>query len=311
MKFLQPIPVREIARQTGSEIIGDDSAVVLGMNEIHNVAPGDITFVDHHKYYNFVLASSATFIFINKRIDAPVGKTLLYHADPFTAYNGLAIARHPTLHSSASIAATATIGEGTVIYPNVFVGENVTIGRNCIIYPNVTIYAHSVLGDNVIIHGNSTIGADAFYYKGRGTHLDKMHTIGRAVIGDDVEIGSGCTIDAGVSADTVVGRGTKMDSQVHIGHDSTIGEHCILCAQVGIAGNVRMGNHVTMYGKSALSKNISVGDRVIMLGSSASAKSLEAGKTYLGTPADEVHRASRQFAIIKMLPDMWDKLRKL
>jgi UDP-3-O-[3-hydroxymyristoyl] glucosamine N-acyltransferase len=217
----------------------------------------------------------------------------------------------PTLYSKASLARSARIGEGTVIYPNAFVGENVVIGNNCIIYPNVTIYAYSVLGDNVIIHGNSTIGGDAFYYKGRGTHYDKMHTAGRVVIQDNVEIGSGCTIDAGVSADTVIGKGTKLDSQVHVGHDSTIGENCIICAQVGIAGNVRIGNFVTMYGKSALSKNISVGDRAVLLGSSASAKSLEGGKTYLGTPADEVHRAARQFAIIKMLPDLWTKLKTL
>jgi UDP-3-O-[3-hydroxymyristoyl] glucosamine N-acyltransferase len=163
----------------------------------------------------------------------------------------------------------------------------------------------------VIIHGNSTIGGDAFYYKGRGTHFEKMHTAGRAVIQDDVEIGSGCTIDAGVSTDTVIGRGTKLDSQVHVGHDSTIGEHCVICAQVGIAGNVHVGDHVTIYGKSALSKNISVGDRAVLLGSSASAKYLAGGKTYLGTPADEVHRAAKQFAIIKKLPDLWEKLRKL
>ena len=311
MKFSQPIPVRDIALQTGSEIIGDADGTVLGMNEIHNVAIGDITFVDHEKYYNFVLASAATFIFINRKVDAPAGKTLLYSADPFTAYDQLAKTLHPTLPSSSSIAASAVIGESTVIYPGAFVGENVTIGKGCIIYPHVTIYAHTVIGDHVIIHGNSTIGADAFYYKGRGTHYDKMHTVGRVVIHDDVEIGSGCTIDAGVSADTVIGRGTKLDSQVHIGHDATIGEQCILCAQVGIAGNVRVGNHVTMYGKSSLSKNISVGDRAVILGSSASAKSLEGGKTYLGTPADEVHRASRQFAIVKMLPDLWEKLRKL
>ena len=131
------------------------------------------------------------------------------------------------------------------------------------------------------------------------------------MIRDHAEIGSGCTIDAGVSADTVIGRGTKLDSQVHVGHDSTIGDHCIICAQVGIAGNVHIGNFVTLYGKSALSKNISVGDRAVLLGSSASAKSLEGGKTYLGTPAEEVHRAARQFAIIKKLPDMWEKLRNL
>jgi UDP-3-O-[3-hydroxymyristoyl] glucosamine N-acyltransferase len=109
MKFSQPIPVRDIAQQTGAEIIGDAEGVVLGINEIHNVAAGDITFVDHEKYYNFVLASAATFIFINKKVDAPAGKTLLYTTDPFTAYNSFAQKLHPTLHSSASIAQSAVI----------------------------------------------------------------------------------------------------------------------------------------------------------------------------------------------------------
>jgi len=311
MKFPQPIPVRDIALQTQSEIIGGADGLVTGLNEIHNVETGDITFVDHEKYYSLALNSAATFIFINKKVEAPAGKTLLYNVDPFIAYNALATVLQPTLFSNSPVARSAKIGTGTVIYPNTFIGENVSIGKNCIIYPNVTIYPYTIIGDNVIIHGNSTIGGDAFYYKGRGTHYDKMHTAGRAVVHDNVEIGSGCTIDAGVSADTIIGRGTKLDSQVHVGHDSTIGEHCIICAQVGIAGNVRIGNHVTLYGKSALSKNISVGDRAVLLGSSASAKSLEGGKTYLGTPADEVHRASRQFAMVKMLPDLWEKLRKL
>jgi UDP-3-O-[3-hydroxymyristoyl] glucosamine N-acyltransferase len=293
MKFSQSIPVRELAIQTHSQIIGDDTALVTGLNEIHNVVAGDITFVDHEKYYNLALNSAAGFIFINKKMDAPAGKTLLYNVDPFIAYNSLATAYQPTLFSTAPIAASAKIGTGTKIYPTAFIGENVTIGKNCIIYPNVTIYPYSIIGDGVIIHGNTIIGGDAFYYKGRGTHYDKMHTAGRTVIHDNAEIGSGCTIDAGVSADTVIGRGTKLDSQVHVGHDSTIGEHCIICAQVGIAGNVRIGNFVTMYGKSALSKNISMGDRAILMGSSASAKSLEGGKTYLGTPAEEIHRASR------------------
>ena len=311
MKFSQPIPVRDLALQTQSEIIGDDSGSVTGLNEIHNVIAGDVTFVDHEKYYSLALRSAATFIFINKKIHAPAGKTLLYNVDPFIAYNALATVLQPTLYSNSPISRSAKIGTGTVIYPNAFIGENVTIGKNCIIYPNVTIYPYTIIGDNVIIHGNTTIGGDAFYYKGRGTHYDKMHTTGRVVIHDNVEIGSGCTIDAGVSAETVIGKGTKLDSQVHIGHDSTIGENCILCAQVGIAGNVHVGNFVTLYGKSSLSKNLSVGDRAVLLGSSASAKSLEGGKTYLGTPAEEMHRAARQFAMIKMLPDLWEKLKRL
>ena len=311
MKFPLPIAIKDIAARSGSSMIGSADGLAYGLNEIHNVEVGDITFVDHEKYYLLALSSAASFIFINKEIEAPEGKTLLYTKDPFTAYNNLAIQFRPATVASDTIAASASIGEGTVIYPTAFIGEHVTIGKDCIIHPHAVIYAHSVLGDRVIVHGNSTIGGDAFYYKGRGSHFDKMHTAGRAVLHDDVEVGSGCTIDAGVSADTIIGKGTKLDSQVHIGHDATIGEHCLLCAQVGIAGNVRVGNFVTMYGKSSLSKNIEVGDHAVLLGSTASAKSLAGGKTYLGTPADEVHRASRQFAIVRMLPDLWEKLRML
>lgn len=310
MKFERPLTAGEIAAHTNSEIIGNPAALVLGLNEIHNVCSGDITFVDHEKYYDFVLRSAASVILINKRIEAPQNKTLLFNADPFSVYNKLAIQHQPTLISASAIAASAKIGEGTVIYPTAFIGEKVSIGKNCIIHPQVAIYAYTEIGDNVIIHSNSTIGGDAFYYKGRGSHYDKMHTAGRVVIKDEVEIGSGCTIDAGVSVETTIGRGTKLDSQIHIGHDVQIGEHCIICAQVGIAGNVKVGNFVTLYGKASLSKNIEVGDRAVLLGSSASAKSLEAGKTYLGTPAYELKQAARQIALIKRLPELWAELIK-
>jgi UDP-3-O-[3-hydroxymyristoyl] glucosamine N-acyltransferase len=309
MRFDRPIAVRDIAQQYNCELIGDDAALATGLNEIHNVTVGDLTFVDHEKYYDFTLRSAATVILINKRIDAPTGKVLLYHTDPFVVYNMLARQYHPLLPSTQAIAPSAQIGAGTTIYPTAHIGEGVTIGRDCIIYPHVTIYPYTQIGDGVIIHANTTIGADAFYYKGRGTHYDKMHTAGRVIIADRVEIGSGCTIDAGVSADTQIGTGTKLDSQVHIGHDTVIGEHCIICAQVGIAGNVQVGNWVTLYGKAALSKNITIGDRAILLGNTATAKSLAGGKTYLGSPADEMRTTAREWAIVKRLPEIWDKLR--
>jgi UDP-3-O-[3-hydroxymyristoyl] glucosamine N-acyltransferase len=269
----------------------------------------DITFVDHEKYYDFTLRSKASFIIINKKIEAPTGKTLLYNANPFLAYNFLAEKFKPVLKSNNTISETAVIGEGTFIYPNAFVGEQVKIGKNCVIHPNVTIYAYTEIGDNVIIHGNSTIGADAFYYKRHSSHYDKMHSAGKVLIADDVEIGAGCTIDAGVSSDTVIGKGTKIDDQVHLGHDVKIGEHCIIAGQVGIAGNTTVGNWVTIYGKSALNKYITIGDRAVIMASTSVPKSLEGGKTYVGYPAVEARTFARQVAMIKMLPEIWEKLK--
>lgn len=309
MKFNNPIPVKQLAEWTNSEIIGDINNTATGLNEIHNVQAGDITFVDHEKYYAFTLNSAATIIFINKREEAPAGKTLLLVKDPFTAYNDIAMRFQPSLKSTAVVSGGATIGEGTFIYPNAFVGDKVTIGKNCIIYPNVTIYPYTQIGDNVIIHANTTIGADAFYFKGRGTHFEKMHTAGNVVIENNVEIGANCTIDAGVSSSTIIGEGTKIDSHVHIGHDVKVGKHCIFAAQVGIGGNTKIGNFVTLYGKVGVNKNIEIGDKALVQPNSGVWKSLDGGKTYFGSPAEEMRAAARHVALIKRLPEIWDKVK--
>jgi UDP-3-O-[3-hydroxymyristoyl] glucosamine N-acyltransferase len=311
VKFKNPVSVKDIAVWTNSEIIGDENSLVDGLNEIHNVEEGDITFVDHEKYYDFTLKSHASFIIINKRVEAIAGKVFFYHENPFTAYNFLARKFKPELRNELAISTTAVIGEGTYIAPTAFIGEHVKIGSNATIHPNVSVYAYSEIGNNVIIHANTTIGSDAFYYKRQNTHYDKMHSAGKVVIADDVEIGSGCTIDAGVSSDTIVGRGTKIDSQVHIGHDVKIGEHCILAAQVGIAGNTKIGNRVTLYGKVAVNKNIEIGDDAIVMAMSAVPNNLERGKTYIGYPAVEARTFARQVAIIKKLPELWEKLKNL
>jgi UDP-3-O-[3-hydroxymyristoyl] glucosamine N-acyltransferase len=310
MKFKEPVPAQTIAQWTNCQLIGKPETLIYGLNEIHNVEPGDITFVDHEKYYDYTLKSAATFIIINKQLDAPEGKTLLYTETPFEAYNMLAEKFKPNVFANQPVSNSAVIGTDTYIYPNAFVGEFVKIGKNCIIHPNVTIYNYCEIGDNVTIHANTTIGSDAFYYKKQSAgYYDKMYTAGKVVIGNNVEIGAGCTIDAGVSSDTVIGNGTKIDDQVHIGHDVKVGEHCIFAGQVGIAGNTKIGNWVTLYGKVAVNKNIEIGDRAVVMATSAVPKSLEGGKTYIGQPAVEARTFAKQVALIKMLPEIWEKLR--
>ena len=310
MKFKNPIPISDIAAWIDATIIGDSTGTASGINEIHHVEVGDITFVDHEKYYDFTLKSAASFIIINKKIDAIPDKTILFCEQPFDAYTLICEKTHPIQHSLAPIASNAKIGKNTIIYPNVYIGHNVTIGDNCIIHPFVAIYDNTIIGNDVIIHANSTIGKDAFYYKNKGTHFTKMPTIGNVVIADQVEIGAGNTIDAGVSIATTIGRGTKTDGQVHIGHDVVVGENCIICAQVGIAGNSKIGNFVTLYGKAGVSKNITLADGTQIMGASSIGKSTEKGKAYLGTPAEELRTVARQLAIIKKLPELWDKFVK-
>src|SRR5690606_25856685 len=143
------------------------------MNEIHVVQPGDIVFVDHPKYYDKALQSQATVILINKKVDCPLGKALLISDDPFRDFNKLTHYFNPFHRSRNAISETAEIGEGTILQPNVFVGNNVKIGRDCIIHSNVCSYDNTVIGNNVTIHAGTVLGGDAFYYKNRPEKFDK------------------------------------------------------------------------------------------------------------------------------------------
>ena len=309
MKFNKVYTLRQIAEIINSKFIGADDFPVLGMNEIHVVEAGDIVFVDHPKYYEKALQSAATIVLINKEVACPEGKALLISDDPFRDFNVLTTYFRPFTSSSVAIAATAKIGEGTVIQPNCFIGNQVSIGKNCIIHANVTIYDHSIIGDNVIIHSGTILGADAFYYKKRPEGFDQLLSNGRVVIEDNVGIGALCTIDKGVTGDTTIGEGTKIDNQVHIGHDTRIGKKCLIAAQTGIAGCVIVEDEVTLWGQVGTTSGITIGEKAVVLGQTGVTKSIEGGKTYFGTPIEESREKLKQLANIKKIPSLIAKLK--
>ncbi|RFM35520.1 UDP-3-O-(3-hydroxymyristoyl)glucosamine N-acyltransferase [Chitinophaga silvisoli] len=312
MKFNAPIPVTEIAAYIGAELEGNDQQMATGINEIHKVTPGDISFVDFEKYYDKCLRSAATIIIINKKVDCPPGKTLLVLPDPFSAYVKIVKRFRPFEPATKPISDTAVIGKDTIIQPNVFIGNHVTIGENCLIHPNVTIYDHTVIGNNVIIHAGTVIGADAFYFKKRADRevmYDKMESCGRVIIEDDVEIGASCTIDKGVSGDTIIGRGTKFDNMIHIGHGTIIGRNCLFAAQVGVGGKAHIEDNVILWGQVGVSKDLVIGKGAVVLAQSGVPGSLEGGKTYFGTPADDARVKMKEVAWIKRIPEIWEKLK--
>jgi len=309
MKFPKTHTLKDIAAIISSTYVGDESFPVYGMNEIHVVEQGDIVFVDHPKYYDKALQSAATIILINKEVDCPEGKALLISDDPFRDFNVLTRHFRPFLSSNVTISATAKIGEGTVVQPNTFIGNNVTIGKNCLIHPNVTIYDNTIIGDNVIIHAGTILGADAFYYKKRPEGFDQLLSGGRVIIKDNVGIGALCTIDKGVTGDTTIGEGTKIDNQVHVGHDTVIGKKCLIAAQTGIAGCVIIEDEVTFWGQSGTTSGITVGAKAVIQGQSGVGKSLEGGKVYFGSPAEEARSKMKQIAYIKRIPEILEKLK--
>ena len=309
MKFSKKYSLKEISELISCKYIGDPNFPVLGMNEIHVVEPGDIVFVDHPKYYDKALQSAATIVLINKEVECPEGKALLISDDPFRDFNKLTQYFRPFTNAAVSISSTATIGEGTIIQPNCFIGNHVVIGKNCIIHSNVSIYDHCVLGDNVIIQAGTIIGADAFYYKKRPEGFDQLLSGGRVVIEDCVGIGALCTIDRGVTGDTTIGEGTKIDNQVHVGHDTLIGKKCLIAAQTGIAGCVVIEDEVTLWGQVGTTSGITIGEKAVVLGQTGVTKSIEGGKTYFGTPIEESREKLKQLANIKKIPDIIEKLK--
>ena len=301
MKFKSAQTLEQIATLIDAKFIGDVGFEITGINEIHVVEAGDIVFVDHPKYYGKALNSAATTILINKEVECPVGKALLISDDPFRDFNKITKHFNPFISSKVSISETAVVGEGTVIQPNAFIGNHVSIGKNCIIHPNVTIYDNAVIGNNVIIHANTVLGADAFYYKNRPEGFDRLISGGRVIIEDNVDIGASCTIDRGVTGDTTINEGTKIDNQVHVGHDTVIGKKCLIASQTGIAGCVVIEDEVTLWGQVGTNSGITIGKGAVILGQTGVTKSVPGGKTYFGTPISESRDKLKELAHLKRL----------
>jgi len=311
MKFPRQHTLEEIARIIDCDYIGNAEFPVLGMNEIHIVQPGDIVFVDHPKYYDKALNSKATIILLNKKVDIPEGKALLISKDPFNDFNKLTNHFKPFISANSMIAETATIGSNTILQPNVFVGNNVQIGDDCTIHSNVCIYDNTVIGNNVTIHCGTVLGADAFYYKNRPEKYDKLLSGGNVVIEDNVDIGALCTIDKGVSDSTRICEGTKLDNQVHIGHDTILGRRCLVASQVGISGCVIIEDFVTIWGQVGIKSDVIIATGTEIYAQSGIGHSTIENRTYFGSPAMDARDKLRELAYLKKLPDIIDKLDKL
>lgn len=301
MKFPIIHTLKEIAQIIHSEYVGADDFPIEGLNEIHVVEPGDIVFVDHPKYYDKALDSAATIILINKKVDCPEGKALLISDDPFRDFVKIGQHFNPFQSSTQMISSDAEIGKGTILQPNTFVGHGVKIGKNCLIHANVSIGNGTVIGDNVIIHSGTVLGGDAFYYKKRENGFDKLKSVGNVVLENNVEIGANCTIDRGVTASTTIGEGTKIDNMVQIGHDTKIGKRCLIASQCGIAGCTVVGDDVTLWGQVGVKSGVSIGDKAVVMAQSGVGNSLEGGKSYFGSPAEDIRLMYKQMAAIKML----------
>ncbi len=326
----------EIAKLIAGEVVGDPNAPLTGFAPADHAKPGDLTFAENDGYFAAAESSAATAIIAGKNA-VSTRKILIHVANPRVAFAkavGVFFPEPtfaPGIHPNAVIAATAKIDPTAHIGPYCTVGEGVTIGAHCVLqshiaigadsvlgeatnlFPNVTIYARTKIGARVRVHSGTIIGSDGFGYVLDGAIHRKVPQIGNVIIGDDVELGANVSIDRGALGATSIGKGTKIDNQVHVAHNVEIGEHCILCGQVGIAGSAKLGNYVVLAGQVGIAGHLKIGNQVTVGSKAGVMHNIPDGQMWLGTPAQPDKQAKRIVIAVQRLPDllkkvaMWEK----
>lgn len=307
MKLTVPVSIKQMAAFLGCPFEGDENLMITGINEIHKVEPGDLVFVDHPKYFGKALKSKADIILIDKKVEFPSGKGIIISEKPFDDFNKITRHYAPFKQWSTLQGENFHMGD-SIIHPNVVIGHDVQIGDNCIIHAGVILGDNTVIGNDVIVGPNSVIGHDAFYYKKKESGFDRMHSCGSVTLKDNVEIGALCTIDRGVTGETIIGEGTKIDNHVHIGHDSVIGKNCLFAANVGIAGCVVVEDNVTLWGQVGITSDVVIGKGAVVHAQSGVAKSLPGGMVYFGSPAAEARTVLKELAALRRLPSIIEDL---
>ena len=327
----------ELARLTGASVDGGFNDIeITGAAGLDDAGPADVSFLANPRYTAKVNTTRAAAVFLVEAESTDRAIAVLRTKDPYLAYTRALRLFHPEqafepmIHQSAVIDPSSTvattarvgagvaigpqcqIGEGVQIHPNVTIYGNVVVGNNSIIHSGVALRERTQIGERVIIHNNVVVGCDGFgYAKDEERHWLKIPQTGRVVIEDDVEIGAGTTIDRASVGESRIGRGTKIDNLVQIGHSCTVGEDTLLCAQVGLAGSSHIGNRVILAGQAGVAGHLTIGDDAVLTAKSATSHDVPAGKVISGIPAFDNHDWLRSTAVFRRLGEMQRKLREL
>ena len=326
----------ELAALTGGRIEGDSDPEIVGAAGLDEAQPGQIAFLANPRYTPRVNETAASAIFAAEDAIIERDIPIVRSKDPYLAYTRALRLFHPEpstksgRHPSAVIDETARIADdvligacsvigsgvqidsGVRIYPNVTIYSDVSIGKNSVIHSGTAIRERSVIGERVVIHNNVVVGCDGFgYAKDEERRWLKIPQTGRVVVEDDVEIGAGTTIDRASVGESRIGRGSKIDNLVQIGHSCTVGEDTLLCAQVGLAGSSHIGNRVILAGQAGVAGHLTIGDDVVITAKSATSHDIPAGKVISGIPAFDNKDWLRSTAAFRRLGEMQRTLRDL
>ena len=319
--------LEELAIHVGGRVVGDARCTITTAATLENAGPGQITFLNNAKYTSLVEKTRAAAVIVDREL--PTTAALLVVDNPYYAFAQIVVLlyghrKHPPvgispqaqihpsaqigrdchIHPFVSICQNTRIGNGCVLYPGVFVGPGTVLGNECLLYPNAVVYDDCRLGDRVIVQANATIGQDGFGFATHKGQHHKIPQIGRVLIEDDVEIGSGTVVERGTLEDTVVGNGTKIGDTVTIGHGTRIGPHCLLVPQAGIAGSVRIGHHCVIGGQVGIVGHLRIGNLARIGAQAGVIGDVPDGAEIIGSPAIDANKARRAYALIETLPTM-------
>jgi UDP-3-O-[3-hydroxymyristoyl] glucosamine N-acyltransferase len=330
--FIHSFSPQELLKGFEGRLILKNELMLNNISELNSANKGSVCFYENSRFLNDLADLNAGLLITGEDFDLNLlpRTNLFLTKKPYLTFNRLlsywlSLEKDDPqefIHSSAVLSEDVELGTEVVIRENVVIGrgvkigdrtiieansvisENVTIGKDCHLYPNCTVYANTEIRDRVTVHSSSAIGVDGFgYIFDEGVH-HKVNHIGSVLIEDDVEIGANSCIDRGTIGKTIIGRGTKIDNLVQVGHNCQIGTGAILCSQVGLAGNTKIGNYVYLAGQVGCAGHLKVNDGAMIGAQSGISGDVPAGAKYFGTPAIDAGLEKRIVASLKKLPEM-------
>ncbi len=318
------------------KVEGDGDVEIRAANTLEDAQAGEISFLANRRYTKYLATTRASAVVVDWTQERPDELSLLRCDEPYVAIAMAIIKLHgfrehpsvgldagaridpsarigaePDIQHNVTIAKDVVIGDRAKIYPGCYIGPGCRIGDDVLLMPNVVVYDGCVLGDRVSLHAGTVVGNDGLGYAPVGKTWQKIPQVGIVEIGDDVEIGSNCSIDRATLGKTVIGSGTKMSNLIAIGHGTKIGEHSMLVAQSGVAGSVTLGKNVTLAGQVGVVGHITIGDGATVGAKAGVAGDIGPGQTVLGQPAIPIRQKRREIAILGKLPGLWTQLKSL
>lgn len=329
--------VATLAGMCGGTVEGEAEREISSVNSLEEASPTQLSFVASQKAVASAKSSQAGCLLVPTGFDRPDGVTVIRVDDPRAAFARMIAVLHPArketpgTHSTAIVAPTARIGEGSYIgayvtigeyarvadgctvHSGCHIGEYAEIGEGCLLHPNVTLYPHVRVGRRVILHAGCVIGADGFGFAFSGGRYEKFPQIGSVEIADDVEIGANTCIDRAALGVTRIGEGTKLDNLVHIGHNCRVGKHVVIAAQAGFSGGVNVGDNAVIGGQVGVGEKASIVSRAIIGGQAGvlSGKTMRTTEPVWGTPVQPVKEHLQQLAALSRLPELLDEVKRL